>query len=136
MDDVDGSDSHSPDIPSGPTPPSELGSYYRSMPSRPVARPDQGSEPDVPVRPSRVDWSKFEGHGTRTSKPGNLYAWTTFVMLAIYVVIASLTGFALIGIAPVLMAYRSWSEGEALAPVAVLGAIAGVVAAFVVWPIF
>lgn len=111
---------------------SSLGKYYESM------APTASQQPHEPPmhHVSRVDWSKFEGHGSRSAKPRNLFAWVTFGVLALYLAMAAAIGFALIGIAPLILSYRSWSEDEPLALVAVIAAVAGLVAGLIIWPIF
>jgi len=105
-----------------------LGAYYESMKA---GTSGEAATPQV----SRVDWSKFEGHGRRLSGQSSIFAYVTFVMLVIYFGLAALSGFALIGIAPLLMSFRSYMAGEKLAPVAVLRAIAGMVTGFILWPL-
>lgn len=108
---------------------SGLGRYYESM------KPAHG-DPDAAVpHVSRVDWSKFEGHGRRLGKPSNTYAMVTFVLIAIYLAIAAVTGFALLGIAPLLLSFRSYQNEEPLALIAAVAAIGSMVLGFVLWPL-
>lgn len=109
---------------------SGLGRYYESM---------QASQPEAdaaaPPHVSRVDWSKFEGHSRRLARPSNTYAMVTFVLIVIYLAIAAATGFALLGIAPLLMSFRSYQNEEPLALFAALAAVGSMVLGFVLWPL-
>jgi len=111
------------------TDPDGLGKYYESM-NQP------GQQDASALGKPKVDWSKYEGIATGSGHPRNLFAYATLAVVAIYLVFAWLTGIALLGIAPLLLAFRSYQKGESLAIVAVPAAVGGVILGFILWPIF
>ena len=53
------------------------------------------------------------------AKSGNRFAYITFAIVAVYLVIALETSFVVFGVLPVAMALRSSRSRERLAPVAI-----------------
>ncbi|HSP38569.1 MAG TPA: DUF2510 domain-containing protein [Frankiaceae bacterium] len=61
--------------------------------------------------------------------PGNRFAYITFAIVAVYLVVAFFSGVVFLGILPVLMAFRSRSAREPLAPLAIVAAVVAVILA-------
>jgi hypothetical protein len=57
----------------------------------------------------------------------NHYAFITFGVSALYIVLALATGFAILGLIPVLMSMRSQRRHEPLAPFAIVAAVVAVI---------
>lgn len=60
----------------------------------------------------------------------NRYAFYTFGIVALYIVIAIASKIVFIGILPLLMSFRSYRAKEQLAPLAIGAAIVAIVVAF------
>jgi predicted membrane-bound mannosyltransferase len=57
----------------------------------------------------------------------NHYAYITFGIAALYVVLALATGFAILGVIPFLMSMRSQRRHEPLAPFAIAAAVVAII---------
>jgi hypothetical protein len=105
--------------------------------AQPVAQPVTAAAPVAQGTP--VATQPYGGYTVMPSgsvgpqrRSANQYAFITFGVVALYVLLAITTGIVFIGIVPILMAVRSFQARESLAPVAIGAAVVSVVIAFTV----
>jgi hypothetical protein len=98
-------------------------SYPPAIGTLPPPAPDFGG----PTYPPVASWPQGVGPGRQRSRSGNHYALVTFAFVAVYLVLAIVVHFAILGIVPAVYAWRSRQAREPLAPVAIIAAVVSII---------
>ena len=120
--------------PSGPLPPKPS---PRPAPSYPSGRPSPTARAVEPAAASPSAEQATERSSDRITEPAdapaatvistNIYSVLTLGLALVYILVASTTGFVVIGVVPVLLAARAFGVREPMAPFAGLAAAAAVI---------